>query len=104
MEERCDHYPNCDDHSDEEDCHVVLPPYDYHAFYAPFSYTSDGHKLVKVPVKIKVLSIFLSDMFDSMSFHFFIILQISCIVLVPFASLFLSLLYFIDCNYIYPVL
>ena len=55
MEERCDHFPNCEDHSDEEDCHVVLPPYDYHAFYAPFRYTYDGHKLIKVPVKIKVI-------------------------------------------------
>merc|ERR1712227_952398 len=29
MSERCDHFPNCDDYSDEADCHLVLTPENY---------------------------------------------------------------------------
>ena len=57
MDERCDHFPNCDDYSDEADCHLVLTPENYHEDYAPFRFT-DG-KLMKVPVKVKVCYIYL---------------------------------------------
>ena len=38
MELRCDHYPHCEDFSDEMDCHLVVLPKIYVPDYAPVSF------------------------------------------------------------------
>ena len=77
MEKRCDHFPNCQDFSDEKGCKlgkglkklqteklkftfnatlilIVIIPDTYEQYYAPFSLTETG-EVIKLDVKVKVI-------------------------------------------------
>ena len=77
MEKRCDHFPNCQDFSDENGCKlgkglkklqteklkftfnatlilIVIIPDTYEQYYAPFSLTETG-EVIKLDVRVKVI-------------------------------------------------